>query len=140
MSSYLELEVISSSGSSIQEKVEELYIPAINGEAGILYDHLPYITLLNSGEMRFKTKDSKSHYFFIEEGCLELKENKIILLSNSLESANDMDLKELEEDYSKLKKEISLISKDKAKVGSLGALLTREKNTKCKIDMVKKIK
>ncbi len=136
MENYIELEVISASGSSIREKVKELYIPAYKGETGILYNHLPYITLLKSGKMRYLDSKEKQHYFYIEDGSFELNDNKAVLLSNNIQAAEDMDKAKISQELSDIKKEIDSASKDSKKVEKLDEFLKKERELSCKLEIL----
>lgn len=93
----MELEVVTSTADVYKAEIKELYIPAYLGKAGILENHLPYISLINAGEIYYKDINDKNHYLYIKDGFLEVRDNKIVLLSDSLEKGEDFDKSQIEE-------------------------------------------
>ena len=93
----MELEVVTSTADVYKAQIKELYIPAYLGKAGILENHLPYISLVDAGEIYYKDSSDKNHYLYIRDGFLEVRDNKILLLSDSLEKGEDLDKSQIEE-------------------------------------------
>ena len=61
----MELEIVSSTADVFKTEIKELYIPAHLGKAGILENHLPYLSLVNPGELYYKDQNGKHHYLYI---------------------------------------------------------------------------
>lgn len=93
----MELEVVTSTANVYKAEIKELYIPAYLGKAGVLENHLPYISLIDAGEIYYKDINNKNHYFYIKDGFLEVRDNKIVLLSDSLEKGEELDKGQIEE-------------------------------------------
>lgn len=60
------------------------------GEVGILPLHIPLVSTLVTGEVRVKHGDHID-YFFIDGGFLEVKEDRVIILSPGAESAAEIE-------------------------------------------------
>jgi len=90
MSDLLELEILTANTVVVREKIIDLYIPAFYGEAGILAHHLPYISVLKAGEVSFLDAASRRHYFYLENGFLEVRDNRIVIMADHLEKAAEM--------------------------------------------------
>ena len=57
-------------------------VQAYNGEMGFLVDHAPLISELGLGEIRLQ--DGKTtEYFVIEGGVVEIRDNKLIILTET---------------------------------------------------------
>ncbi len=92
----IELEFISSTADVYKTGIKELYIPAYLGKAGVLENHLPYLTLLKAGEIYYRDMSGKNHYLYIRDGFLEVQDNKITLISDSIERGEEMDRAQIE--------------------------------------------
>ena len=87
-------------------EIEHVVVQGQNGKLGFLFNHCPLISRLGVGAVKLgSTTDIK--YIWIENGILEIKDNKMIILA---ESAYKKD--ELNEDS--LKKELAIL-KEKIK-------------------------
>ena len=77
MSDKFILEIINPEASFlIDENVNEVILPAIEGEMGILKDHIPIISFLKPGLIKVYSKD-KEEIFYVEDGIVEFKENSL---------------------------------------------------------------
>lgn len=56
-------------------------IPGVDGLFEILENHAPMIALLGSGKMKLKDESDQYHYFDINGGVLEVKENFVKVLA-----------------------------------------------------------
>jgi F-type H+-transporting ATPase subunit epsilon len=69
-------------------------VQAYNGEMGFLVDHAPLISELGIGEVRLQ--DGKTtEYFVIENGVVEVRDNKLIILAEKASKKNELDKVEL---------------------------------------------
>ncbi len=71
MAEAIELEIISFNEVFLRIEINDLYIPAFWGEAGVKSNHLPYLSLLKAGEISYLDLDGVRHYLFSGEGFLE---------------------------------------------------------------------
>jgi len=99
MAETIELEIISSIGVVLKTTIRELYIPAYYGEAGVLENHLPYITLLRDGEVVYEETTGKRHHLFVEEGVMHSAANRIQIISDSVETVAAMDAAAIQRDH-----------------------------------------
>lgn len=97
MAESIELEILSSAAVPFKTGIKELYIPAYLGKAGVLENHLPYITLIKAGEIYYLDREDQKHYLYIKEGFLEVLKNKITLISDSIEKGEELKRADLDE-------------------------------------------
>jgi F-type H+-transporting ATPase subunit epsilon len=77
-------------------------VQVYNGEMGFLVDHAPLIAELGLGEVRLQ--DGKTtEYFIIEGGVVEIKENKLIILTELANKKEELNKNELEEKLKELR-------------------------------------
>ena len=84
MSDKFSLEIINPEASFfIDENVSEVVLPAIEGEMGILKDHIPIISFLKPGLIKVYSKD-KEEIFYVDDGIVEFKENLLSILTSKI--------------------------------------------------------
>ena len=85
------LEIINPDKSFLNKKdVTEVIVPALEGEMGILKDHISIISFLKPGIIKVYSK-SGEHKFYVEDGIFEFKDNNLSVLTSSI-----FDLKKIE--------------------------------------------
>lgn len=137
----MELEIVSSTADVFKTEIKELYIPAHLGKAGVLENHLPYLSLINPGELFYKDRNGKHHYFYITEGFLEVLDNKIVVLSDSIEKGEDFDKEKIETKLQEIDKIIKASSSLDAGITpeDLEKALLDQQEYKTKLDIINKI-
>lgn len=71
--------------------IDMLIAPGTEGELGILPLHIPLVTTLEIGELRLKYND-KLDSIAIDGGFLEVREDKVTILSESAIIASEIDV------------------------------------------------
>lgn len=90
MSSSLRLEVVTPDKQVVDSSVEYVSCPGVEGEFGVLKDHVSLLSALKIGSLRY-TVDNKHHYVFISGGFADVNTNKVTVLAESAELASDID-------------------------------------------------
>jgi len=90
MAKNLNLEVVTPQRSVLTEEVTSLVVPAIEGYLGIMGNHAPIITGLQSGLLKYR-QDGKNHYLAISSGFMEVSHNKVTILADSAERPSEID-------------------------------------------------
>ena len=91
MAEKLTLEVVSPYGAAFKDEVDEVVAPGTEGEFGVLPGHVPFITTLKIGILIYK-KDGRPGYIFVNSGYAEVFEDKVLVLADSAEKAEDIDV------------------------------------------------
>lgn len=91
MDNKIRLDVVTPYGLVISEDVDELTAAGSEGEFGVLPGHVPFITTLNIGMLIFK-KDGQTGYVFVSSGYAEVTFDKVVVLADSAERAEDIDV------------------------------------------------
>lgn len=86
------LEVVTPERIKLKESVESLIVPTQAGSIGILYNHAPIITLMDIGQLSYKTDGGKESFLVVSKGVLELADNKITILVNTAEKPEEIDV------------------------------------------------
>lgn len=77
----LQLQVITPSRVIVDEIVDEVVAPGVLGEFGILPGHVPFITLLAEGEIKYK-RGSSEQKLSVEGGLAEIRDDKVTILTD----------------------------------------------------------
>lgn len=96
MAKSFHLEIIASDRVFYQGGCENLVITAIDGLIGIMHGHEPLVTSLPTGELKYMV-DGKWHYAAISEGFIEVMPESSIILADSCELPEEIDIKRAEE-------------------------------------------
>lgn len=90
MESTLQLEIVTPDKVVVSQPVDYIGIPGVEGEFGILPNHVPLLSALAIGRLYFRTGD-KTQNVFISGGFVEVSGNTITILAESAELAEDID-------------------------------------------------
>ena len=96
MSDTIQLQVVTYTDALLTAHIKELYIPAYFGEAGVLEDHKPYISLLKAGEVAYTDISDRNFYLFIRDGFIEVIKNKVSIICDSVEKGEELDKEAIE--------------------------------------------
>ena len=92
----LKLEVVTAEREVFSGEVDSVLAPGIEGELGILPRHAPLVAMLQAGELRFRRADEETN-LAIGGGFLEVANNRVIVLADSAERADEIDLARAQE-------------------------------------------
>jgi F-type H+-transporting ATPase subunit epsilon len=96
MADTLELEIVTPDKLLVRERVEQVQIPGKNGELGILPGHAPLITTLTIGEISYR-QSTNMQYLAVAWGFAEVLPNKVTILADTAERAEEIDVKRAQE-------------------------------------------
>jgi F-type H+-transporting ATPase subunit epsilon len=91
MPELLELEVATPERILVQEEVDEVQIPTVNGFIGILPGHAPLVAELATGYMHYQA-GARRWYLATHGGFVEVKDNHIRVLADIAERAEEIDI------------------------------------------------
>jgi len=92
----LRLEIITAERQVFADDVNVVVAPGIEGELGILPHHAPLMTMLKPGELLIR-KDGEETYLVVSGGFLEVRPDKVIVLADACERAEEIDITRAEE-------------------------------------------
>ncbi|WP_353893151.1 F0F1 ATP synthase subunit epsilon [Proteinivorax hydrogeniformans] len=77
-------------------EVEMIIAKAIDGDIGILANHTPIVTPLDIDQLCIK-QDGKKEYLAVGGGILEVSKDKVLVLAESAETPEEIDLQRAKE-------------------------------------------
>ena len=90
------LDIVTAERVVYSEEVDIVVAPGIEGELGILPHHTSLMTLLQAGELRVRQAEQEFS-LAISGGFLEVRPDRIIILADTAERDDEIDLSRAEE-------------------------------------------
>ena len=100
MAGKLRLEVAAPDRQLLDEDVDEVQAPALDGYMGVLPGHAPLLTQLGSGVLSFK-QDSRARYLAVHEGVMEVLPDRVRVLASSAAWADEVDVERAREELAR---------------------------------------
>jgi F-type H+-transporting ATPase subunit epsilon len=91
----LRLDIVTAERNVYSADVDMVTAPGIEGELGVLPRHAPIITALRPGELRIH-KGDQVEFFAIGGGFMEVRPDRVIVLADSAEHAEEIDIERAE--------------------------------------------
>jgi len=90
MDENFKLDIISPEKTLFSDDVLMVTMPAVEGDMGILKNHINFITFLKPGIINIQLKDKSSEELYIEEGTVEFSSNILTVLSSTIFKLNEL--------------------------------------------------
>lgn len=112
-----------------ENEINQVSIPTTSGEITVLQNHIPLVSVLASGELKIKDKDGEQH-IAVSGGFIEVRgNNEVIILADSAERAEEIDLEKAEEARKRAEEQMKNIKNvQDVDFAKLQALIDREVN------------
>lgn len=96
MADTFQFEIVTPEKLVVRDVAEEMQIPAKNGYIGVLPGHAPLITELAVGEISYRMA-GYSHHIAVAWGFAEVLPDKVTILAETAERAEEIDVKRAQE-------------------------------------------
>jgi len=90
------LEIVTAERMVYSDDVSAVVAWGVEGQLGILPHHAPLMTMLQPGDILIR-KDKEEEFFAISGGFLEVRPDKVIILADACERAEEIDTARAEE-------------------------------------------
>jgi F-type H+-transporting ATPase subunit epsilon len=87
----INLKIITPEKVLVDEQIDAVFSRAVDGEFGVLPDHIPYMTPLNVGVTRY-VKDNNTEYVSTIGGIFQISDNVATIFSETAERGEDIDV------------------------------------------------
>jgi F-type H+-transporting ATPase subunit epsilon len=87
-----QLEIITPSKVVFKDEATSLSAPGVQGGFQILYNHAPFLSALEVGEIKVKDKAGNDTRYATSGGFVEVKENHVVVLADSAEVISEIDV------------------------------------------------
>ncbi len=78
----LRLEIVTPEARTYSEDVDMVVIPGIEGEMGVLPQHVPLMTQLTPGALKVTRKGQQDLYLAVGEGFVEITQERVSVLTD----------------------------------------------------------
>jgi F-type H+-transporting ATPase subunit epsilon len=102
MSNQLNLEVVTPHRTVLVEDVDSVTLPGIEGELGILPEHIPLLTTLDTGIVTYSSS-GKTQAIAVHWGYAQVEGNSVSVLAELAETAAEIDLERAKDAENKAK-------------------------------------
>ena len=85
----LQVELVTAEGRVLSQEADFVVAPGLEGDLGVLPRHIPLLTPLRTGEIMVRNQGHEE-YFFVAGGFLEVLPDKVLILADVAERAEDI--------------------------------------------------
>jgi F-type H+-transporting ATPase subunit epsilon len=86
----LQVELVTAEGRVLSEEADFVKLPGLGGELGVLPQHIPLLTPLKTGEVMVRN-NGQEQYLFVAGGFVEVLPDRVVILADVAERAEDID-------------------------------------------------
>jgi F-type H+-transporting ATPase subunit epsilon len=90
-------EVVTAERTVFEDEVDMVLAPGMSGQLGILPNHAPLMTALSFGELILRRESLPDEFIAIGGGFMEVGPEHVIILADSAERAEEIDVARAEE-------------------------------------------
>ena len=102
----IQLELVTPQRTIVNESVDKIILPGIEGEMCILPEHVPLLTIMDSGILSYTSNDHTSS-FAVHEGYVQIDSGSVRVLVELAEKPEDIDIDRAKEAEKNAKKKLS---------------------------------
>jgi F-type H+-transporting ATPase subunit epsilon len=110
----LDLHVVTPEKEVFTDTVDTVSVPTTLGELGILPGHIPLLSLIEPGALKF-SKGGKETVLAIDKGFVQVQQDKVSVLVEGAVYLQDIDLAELEKAQERAKASLEKAKNEEAK-------------------------
>ncbi|MBU0474405.1 MAG: ATP synthase F1 subunit epsilon [Bacteroidetes bacterium] len=106
----IKIEIVTPSKIAFEGNVKSITIPGTKGSFQVLFNHAPLMSSFEVGFIKIETLSGEITNYATSGGTVEVLNNKVIVLAESFESKEQIDIKRAEEALSRAKDRIKIHS------------------------------
>ena len=96
MANTLKLEIVTPEAKTYSEDVEMVTLPGVEGEMGVLPQHVPLMTQIVPGEIIVR-KEARDYFLAVGEGFVEITGERVAIMTDMAIRAENVDEAKAEE-------------------------------------------
>ncbi len=102
----LNIEIITPNKVVFKGEIISVTVPGVKGRFQILKNHAPLVSIFEIGKIEVVTPDKNSSFYATGGGTIEVLNNNVLILADSLELAGDIDVERAESAKQRAKERI----------------------------------
>lgn len=137
----IKFEIVTPEKVILKENITQITVPTTSGEITILPEHIPLVSILTPGVIDIRKEDGSPEILSVSGGFVEVLRDKVIILADTAERAEELDVARVEEarkKAEKTKQEATIF--DKERFANISAILAKELARSKAVEKWKKIK
>ncbi|MGB0541578.1 MAG: ATP synthase F1 subunit epsilon [Hyphomicrobiales bacterium] len=112
MNNKINFDFVSPEASIVSSEVDMVLIPGIDGDAGILPDHSPFMTTLRQGIVEVTFEQGKVKKYLVEGGFADITQDKMTILAETSLNLSDSDSKVLKSEIDIINEKLASAEED----------------------------
>jgi len=92
----IQVELVTAEERKVSGEADFITAPGVDGELGVLPNHIPLMTPLRAGEVMIRN-DGHEEYLVVSGGFLQVLPTKVVILADAAERAEEIDEQRAEE-------------------------------------------
>lgn len=101
------LEIVTPKKVLYNADVRSFRVPGYVGSFQVMYNHAPLLSLITVGELKIVDAHGNDIHFATSGGFVDVKDNKVILLAETAERADEIDVERARRAYERAMRRIS---------------------------------
>ncbi len=123
----IKFEIVTPEGVVLKEPITQVTVPTRDGEITVLPKHIPLVSILKPGVIEAKKEDDTLEVMSVSGGFIEVLRDKVIILADTAERAEEIDIDRAEEARKRAEEtKKSIINKDDVRFADLSARIEAE--------------
>lgn len=103
----LHLEVVTPDKVLVSREVDTVVAPGTEGEFGILPGHIPFLSGILAGELRYEA-EGKKEFMAVAEGFAEVSNDRVSVLVDAAEKATEIDIERAQNALERAKERLAM--------------------------------
>ena len=132
----IQLLIVSADRALVDETVDEVEIPGFDGYFGVLPGHTPLLAVLHVGELWYR-QGAEKHYLSIAFGFAEVQPDRVTILAQIAEKAEEIDLARAEAAKKRAEERVVSLTVDmdaeRARIALMKSLIRLQVATRARI-------
>ena len=112
MNNKINFDFVSPEASIVSSEVDMVLIPGVDGDAGILPDHSPFMTTLRQGIVEVTFEQGNVKKYLVEGGFADITQDKMTILAETSLNLSDSDSKVLKSEIDIINEKLASAKED----------------------------
>ena len=112
MNNKINFDFVSPEASIVSSEVDMVLIPGVDGDAGILPDHAPFMTTLRQGIVEITFEQGNVKKYLVEGGFADITQDKMTILAETSLNLSDSDSKVLKSEIDIINEKLASAEED----------------------------
>jgi len=123
----IKFEIVTPEKKVFEDEVQQITIPTQEGEITVLPNHIPLVSIMDSGVIELKNSQDEIKVMAVSGGFLEVFYDKIVILADSADRAEELDEEICQEARQRAEEELKNTRQfDKERFTNINAVIARE--------------